>query len=159
MYTYAYIHITYVQVGIYVIILCVYMFMCIYLCEYIHIHVVLAMYKMCIYVDVCVWVCACAYVCVCVCVHVCLSLYVCTYCSYLMWCIIVHRNIAIPCVCLHMWYDFCLIALYINNDMIALGKFWSCFQMTPNHDFFLDYHPQHHNIIIGAGFSGMQHLQ
>ena len=53
-------------------------------------------------VCVCVRVCAraCAYVCACVCV--CLSLYVCTYCSYLMWCIIVHRNIAIPCVYLHM---------------------------------------------------------
>ena len=33
--------------------------------------------------------------------------------------------------------------------------------MTPDEDFFLDRHPEHHNIIIGAGFSGncFQHLR
>jgi len=27
-------------------------------------------------------------------------------------------------------------------------------QMTPDENFFLDCHPKHHNIVIGAGFSG-----
>ena len=27
-------------------------------------------------------------------------------------------------------------------------------QMTPDEDFILDFHPQHRNVVIGAGFSG-----
>jgi len=44
-----------------------------------------------------------------------------------------------------------LLSTSVLNDIVL----HTVFQMTPDHDFFLDYHPEHHNIIIGAGFSGM----